>query len=87
MKEWKFHFRMHAGTCFANDVISACRKSGAAFTRFTFPTWWHYDVLRGLEYLRNVDVASDKRVAEAIELLNQNVTGMAGGHSRSSIPA
>jgi len=50
-------------------IVSACRKSGAAFTRFAFPTWWHYDVLRGLEYLRNVDVAPDKRVAEAIELL------------------
>ena len=51
------------------EIVSACRKSGAAFTRFAFPTWWHYDVLRGLEYLRNVYVAPDKRVAEAIELL------------------
>lgn len=40
-----------------------------AFTRFTFPTWWHYDVLRGLEYLRRADVHPDERMAEAIELV------------------
>ena len=39
------------------EVVSSCRKSGAAFTRFAFPTWWHYDVLRGLEYLRRAGVA------------------------------
>jgi hypothetical protein len=37
--------------------------------RFAFPTWWHYDVLRGLEYLRRAGVAPDERVAEAIELV------------------
>jgi hypothetical protein len=40
-----------------------------AFTRFAFPTWWHYDVLRGLEYLRRAGVAPDERVTEAIELV------------------
>ena len=40
-----------------------------AWTRFAFPTWWHYDVLRGLEYLRRAGVAPDERVAEAIELV------------------
>ena len=35
------------------DVIDRDRKSGAAFTRFAFPTWWHYDVLRGLDYLQS----------------------------------
>jgi hypothetical protein len=39
----------------------------AAFTRFAFPNWWHYDVLRGLEYLRRAGVSPDQRVAEAIE--------------------
>jgi len=32
----------------------------------SFPTWWHYDVLRGLDYLRDAEVAPDERVAEAI---------------------
>jgi hypothetical protein len=40
-----------------------------AWTRFAFPTWWHYDVLRGLEYLRRAGGAPDERVAEAIELV------------------
>jgi hypothetical protein len=41
----------------------------AAWTRFAFPTWWHYDVLRGLEYLRRAGVAPDERVAEAIDMV------------------
>jgi hypothetical protein len=51
------------------EVIERDRKGGAAWTRFAFPTWWHYDVLRGLEYLRRADVVPDERVAEAIELV------------------
>ena len=51
------------------EVIERDRKSRAIWTRFAFPTWWHYDVLRGLEYLRNAGVAPDERVAEAIELV------------------
>ena len=34
--------------------------------QFSFPTWWHYDVLRGLDYLRDAEVEPDERVAEAI---------------------
>ena len=36
------------------------------WTRFTFPTTWHYDVLRGLDYLRSAGVEPDERAAEAI---------------------
>jgi hypothetical protein len=35
--------------------------------RFAFPTFWHYDVLRGLDYLRNAGIKPDSRVSEAIE--------------------
>jgi hypothetical protein len=35
--------------------------------RFSFPTFWHYDVLRGLDYLRDAGIKSDSRVREAIE--------------------
>jgi hypothetical protein len=56
-------------------VVSACRKSGAALTRFAFPTWWHYDVLRGLEYLRSAGVTPDERVAQAIELVESKRDG------------
>jgi len=37
--------------------------------QFSFPTWWHYDVLRGLEYLRDAEVMPDERVAEAISVV------------------
>ena len=39
------------------------------WARFTFPTLWHYDVLRGLDYLRSARVEPDDRVAEAIGLV------------------
>ena len=51
------------------EVIERDRKSGAVWTRFAFPTWWHYDVLRALEYLREADEAPDTRAAEAIDLV------------------
>jgi hypothetical protein len=51
------------------EVIAHDRKGKADWTRFAFPTWWHYDVLRGLEYLRDAGVHPDGRVAEAINLL------------------
>lgn len=57
-------------------VIDYDRKAGPdsgrgqpAWTRFAFPTWWHYDVLRGLEYLRRAGAAPDERLAEAIDLV------------------
>jgi hypothetical protein len=42
---------------------------GRDWTRFSFPTTWHYDVLRGLDYLRNAGVEPDERVAEAVGLV------------------
>jgi hypothetical protein len=39
--------------------------------RFSFPPFWHYDVLRGLDYLRKAGVKPDSRVHEAIELVIQ----------------
>jgi hypothetical protein len=57
-------------------VIDHDRKAGPggasgqpAFTRLAFPTWWHYDALRGLEYLRRAGVARDERLSEAIALV------------------
>ena len=35
--------------------------------RFSFPTFWHYDVLRGLDYLRNAGIEPDSRVSDAID--------------------
>lgn len=39
--------------------------------RFSFPTFWHYDVLRGLDYLRNAGVKPDDRAREAVEIVIQ----------------
>lgn len=51
------------------EVIERDRKGGAAWSRLAFPTWWHYDILRALDYLRSARVAPDERVTEAIELV------------------
>lgn len=51
------------------ELIEKDRKGGNAWTRFAFPRGWHYDVLRGLEYLRNAGVTADERVAEALDVL------------------
>jgi hypothetical protein len=40
-----------------------------AFIQFSFPTGYHYDVLRGLDELRSAGAVPDDRVAEAIELV------------------
>ena len=51
------------------EIVASCRKSGACFNRFAFPNWWHYDMLRGLDYLRSAGVTPDERWADAIELV------------------
>jgi hypothetical protein len=57
------------------EVIELDRTGDTAFMRFAFPTWWHYDVLRGLDYLRRADVTPDERVAEAIALVESKRDG------------
>lgn len=51
------------------EPIAIDRKRGNDFTQFAFPTWWHYDVLRGLDYLRAAGVTPDDRIADAIALV------------------
>jgi hypothetical protein len=45
------------------------------WTKFSFPTRWHYDVLWGLDYLRKAGVEPDQRVAEAIDLVEKKRDG------------
>jgi hypothetical protein len=40
-----------------------------AWLQFSFPTRWHYDVLRGLDYFRAAGDPPDARLEEAIDLL------------------
>jgi len=42
---------------------------GPAFLEFSFPTRWHYDVLRGLDHFRAAGGRPDARMDEAIELV------------------
>jgi hypothetical protein len=53
------------------EVIDQDRKTHlpAAWTQFSYPTYWHYDVLRGLDSLRAAAAVPDERVAEAIDLV------------------
>lgn len=37
--------------------------------RFSFPAWWHYDILRALDYFRDAGGAPDARLAEAVAVL------------------
>src|SRR5690606_40329424 len=39
------------------------------FTRFSYPPRWHYDVLRGLDYLRRAGADPDPRLEEAVALV------------------
>jgi hypothetical protein len=43
-----------------------------SWLQFSFPTWWHYDVLRGLDYLRDAGFKRDERIAEAISVVEGN---------------
>jgi len=43
-------------------------------TRLNFPTRWHYDFLRALDYFRAVGASYDERMADGIELLKKKRT-------------
>jgi hypothetical protein len=49
--------------------LSSGELIDTAYTQFSFPTGWHYDALRGLDYLREAGVTPDARMAEAIDLV------------------
>jgi len=49
--------------------LSTGESADPAWTQFSYPTYWHYDVLRGLDYLRRAGTEPDERCAEAIELV------------------
>ncbi len=46
----------------------------ASWLQFSFPVWWHYDVLRALEYFR-LARARDTRMEETIELVRAKRQG------------
>jgi hypothetical protein len=68
------------------EVIERDRKTGTVWTQFAFPTWWHYDVLRGLEYLRSARVSPDERAAEAVELVASKCDGQGRWNLEADYP-
>jgi hypothetical protein len=54
-------FRSHR----TNEIIKP------VFTRFSFPTRWHYDILRALDYFQVVNAPYDPRLAEAIDIVRR----------------
>jgi hypothetical protein len=40
-----------------------------AFTHFSFPPRWHYDILRALDYFQSVNAPRDPRLVEAIDIV------------------
>ncbi len=67
-------------------VIERDRKGATVWTQFAFPTWWHYDVLRGLEYLRHATPPRTSVLQRQSRWLRQSAMQMVGGHSRLSTP-
>ncbi len=51
--------------------LSTGEVADETWTLFSYPTYYYYDVLRGLDYLRAAGAAPDKRIAEAIGLVEK----------------
>ena len=49
----------------------AARAVDPAWTRFSFPPRWHYDVLRALDHLRSTGAAYDPRMDPALDLVER----------------
>lgn len=49
------------------EPIEHDRRGGPVWTQFSYPAGWRYDILRGLDFLRNAGVAPDPRMSEAIK--------------------
>jgi hypothetical protein len=44
-------------------------KGDGDWLQLSFPNGWRYDILRGLDYLRDAGVTPDERVAEAVGIV------------------
>lgn len=49
--------------------LSTGQVISQAWTRFVFPPTWHYDVLRALDYFRRAGIRDDRRLREAVALV------------------
>ncbi|MEZ5974602.1 MAG: hypothetical protein R3F33_01230 [Planctomycetota bacterium] len=58
------HRRLSTGEPIGHD-----RRSGIDWTHPAFPTWWHYDLLRALDYLRAAGQRPSPFTSEAVDIL------------------
>ena len=56
--------RLSTGEAIVHD-----RSGGPVWTQFSYPAGWHYDILRGADYLRAAGVTPDPRMKEAMEII------------------
>ena len=42
------------------------------FTRFSHPPRWHYDILRALDYFREINARRDERLSDAIDIVQNS---------------
>jgi hypothetical protein len=53
--------------------LSTGKVIDSAWTQFAFPTLWHYDVLRALDYLRAAGVEPDARMEEGLAAVRERL--------------
>jgi len=61
--------RLHRRLSTGEIILDRKVRGLIPWTEFSFPTSWRYDILRGLDYLREAGVAPDPRMAEAVDLV------------------
>ena len=69
------------------EVIERDRKGDAVWTRFAFPTWWHYDVLRGSSTCAAPASGPMNGWRRRSSWSRRSATAMGGGRWRPGIPA
>jgi hypothetical protein len=67
-------FRSRLATRFAHRIRRPDPSAGSAvvqpaYLEFAFPYYWHYDVLRALDYFRRSGADPDSRMAEAVAVV------------------
>lgn len=68
-QEYLLERRMFKSLSTGAVVLDRKTRLPAKWKLFSFPTTWHYDVLRGLDYLRDAGVEPDEHAAEAVEIV------------------
>jgi len=68
-QEYLLERRLFKSLSTGQAVIDRKLGKPGALTLCSFPTRWHYDILRGLDFLRSAGGAPDERIAEAVDLV------------------